>query len=93
MASIEQEQNAVAKLEPLKKGEYVILQVEVANCPMYPFNFVVAQLIGDVAGLDTSDPDTKLNFQVYRPATLTNLASKIVPWIGDTNKPWKEEFT
>jgi hypothetical protein len=79
-------------LEPLHTGDFVLLQVSVENCPTYHFNFVIAQVIGDVTQLDTTNPDTEINFQVFRPSNMQNLDSKLMPWMGDTNKLWKESF-
>ena len=59
------------------------------NCPSYQFDFVIAQVIEDVTQLDTTDPETELKFQVFQPSNLENFESKLVPWIGDTNKLWK----
>jgi hypothetical protein len=75
-----------------KKGDFVILQIEVSNCPAYQFNFVIAKLIADVTNVDTTKPETALEFQIFRSTTLDNIGSKIIPWIGDTNKSWKESF-
>jgi hypothetical protein len=43
---------------------------------------------------DTTNPDTKILFQLYRPSTITKIESKMVPcnWIGDNNQYWREEF-
>jgi hypothetical protein len=79
-------------LEQLKAGDFVVLQVTVSNCNAYPFNFVIAQVNGDVSQLDTTNPETLVPFQIYRPATLSNLNSKLMHWIGDTNKPWRDKF-
>jgi hypothetical protein len=81
-----------SKMESLKKGHFVVLQVEVKNCAAYPFDFVIAQVIEDVSGKDTTDPDTLILFQIFRPSTLNNLSSKMIPWIGDTNQAWKDDF-
>lgn len=59
------------------KGDFVVLQVEVSNCPAYPFNFVVAQVIGEIGGVDTTNSETILEFQIYRPCTLNNIASLV----------------
>jgi hypothetical protein len=87
-----QDNEAKMKLEPLKKGDFAVLQVGVTNCVSYPFEFVVGQVIEDLSTKDTTNPDTVIQFQIYRPSTLDNLSSKMVPWIGDTNKPWKDDF-
>jgi hypothetical protein len=87
-----QDNEAKIKLEPLKKGDFAVLQVGVTNCVSYPFEFVVGQVIEDLSTKDTTNPDTVIQFQIYRPSTLDNLSSKMVPWIGDTNKPWKDDF-
>jgi hypothetical protein len=79
-------------LESLHTGDFVLLEVSVENCPTYHFNFVIAQVIGDVTQLDTTNPDTEINFQVFRPSNMQNLDSKLMPWMGDTNKLWKESF-
>jgi hypothetical protein len=50
-------------------------------------------VIEDCSLLDTTHPETPINFQIFRPATLTNISSKLLPWIGDTNKPWKDRFS
>jgi hypothetical protein len=83
----------LSKLQPLEKGNFVVLQISVTNCPAYAWNFVVAQVIGDVSNLDTTDADTMLELQIYRPSTMNKLDSKFVHWIGDTNKPWKGSFS
>jgi hypothetical protein len=57
--------------------------------PAYTWSFVFAQVIGDVSEINTRDPETELELQIYRPATFTKLDSKFIHWIGDTNKPWK----
>jgi hypothetical protein len=88
----EQDSKTESKLQALKKGDFVVLQVGVTNCIAYTFNFVIAQVVEDVSGKDTTDPDTLILFQVFRPTTLNNLGSKMIPWIGDTNQQWKEEF-
>jgi hypothetical protein len=80
------------KLQPIHKGDFIVLDLIVSNCPQYEWKFVVAQVIGDVAQVDTADPESLLEFQMFRPATLNKLDSKFVPWIGDTNKPWKGTF-
>jgi hypothetical protein len=80
------------KMESLKKGDFVVLQVGVTNCAAYPFNFVIAQVIEDVSCKDTTNPDTLIQFQIFRPTTINNLSSKMIPWIGDTNQAWKDEF-
>jgi hypothetical protein len=80
-------------LEPLKMGDFVVLQVSVENCPAYTFDHVIAQVIEDCSLLDTTHPETPIHFQIFRPATLTNISSKLLPWIGDKNKPWKDRFS
>ena len=82
-----QQQDTITRLEPLKKGDYVVLQVSVQNCEKYPFSFVIARVIGNLTGLDTTHPDTLLDFQVYRPCALASFDSKLVLWVGDTNIP------
>jgi hypothetical protein len=82
-----QDNEANMKLEPLKKGDFAVIQVGVRNRAAYPFEFVVGQVIEDLSSKDTTNPDTVIQFQIYRPSTLNNLSSKMVPWIGDTNKP------
>jgi hypothetical protein len=89
----EQELHQNGPLESLKKGDFVVLQVGITNCKEYPFDFVIAQVIADCSNIDTKNAETPIRFQVYRPSTLDNLASKMVPWIGDDNHTWKDEFT
>jgi len=86
-------QQDIQKLQPLEKGEFVVLQLSVTNCPQYQWDFVVAQVIGDVSGLDTTDADSQLQLQIYRPSTLNKLDSKFIQWVGDTNQPWKGFFS
>jgi hypothetical protein len=88
----QQANEANMKLEPLKKGDFAVLQVGVTNCVAYPFEFVIGQVNEDLSSKDTTNEDTLIQFQIYRPSTLNNLSSKMVPWIGDTNKPWKDYF-
>jgi hypothetical protein len=52
------------KLQALRKGDFVDLQVGVTNCLQYPFDFVVAQVIEDVSKKDTTNPETLINFQI-----------------------------
>jgi hypothetical protein len=80
-------------LQPLDKGDFVVVELSVSNCPTYKWNFVVAQIIGDVDHIDTTDPEAQVEMQIYRPSTLNKLDSKFVQWIGDTNKPWKGVFS
>jgi hypothetical protein len=82
----------LGELDPLKKGDFVLLQVAVSNCPTYPFQFVIAQVVGDISQIDTTHADSLIEFQVFRPSTLDKLESKLLPWVGDTNKLWKESF-
>ena len=86
------EQDNQCALQSLKKGDFVVLQIDVLNCATYPFKFVIGQIIEDVSGKDTTNPDTKILFQLYRPSTITKIESKMVPWIGDNNQYWREEF-
>ena len=81
------------RLRPLDKGQFLVLQLSVDNTHSYTWNFVVAQLIEDVSDIDTTDPESMLEFQIYRPTTLNKLDSKFVKWIGDTNKQWKGNFS
>jgi hypothetical protein len=87
-----QDQERDEKLLALKKGDFVVLQLGVTNCVQYPFSFVVAQVIEDVSSKDTTNAETLIHFQIFRPSTLNNLSSKMVPWIGDTKLPWKDDF-
>jgi hypothetical protein len=79
-------------LEPIKKGDFVVLDVKVKNNEFYKFPFLIAQLIEDAFDKDTTHPDTKLLFQIYRPSNMNNIASKFTKWVGDTNIPWKDHF-
>jgi hypothetical protein len=79
-------------LQCLKKGDFVVLQMTVSNCASYPFDFVIAQVIEDVSNKDTTKADTEIHFQMFRPSTIDNIESKMVPWIGDDNKLWRGHF-
>jgi hypothetical protein len=81
------------RLRAIGKGDFVVLQISVTNCASYAWNFVVGQVICDVQDLDTTDPETVMEFQIFRPATMNKLDSKFVPWMGDTNELWKGTFS
>jgi hypothetical protein len=77
-------------LDPLSKGTFVAVQLNVENSrSWYPWEFVIAEVIDDVDDLDTTLPHVEFKVQVYRPAGSTDnitLDKKFTAWIGDNGR-------
>lgn len=78
------------RFDRLFKGNFVVANLVPANSNWYPWQFVIAEIITDVSTLDTQQPETQFQVQVYRPTgRKIDLTKKFIPWIGDDNQSWR----
>lgn len=84
---------SAGKMEKLKQGMFVVVDMVPENSVWYTWKFLVAELAFDLAGLDTTSADTSIKVQVYRPCgNLLSLSKKFVKWRGDDNCLFQPEI-
>jgi hypothetical protein len=78
------------RFDKLFKGNFVVANLVPENSNWYPWQFVIAEIITDVSTLDTEQPETQFQVQVYRPTgRKIDLTKKFIHWIGDDNQSWR----
>ena len=76
-------------MEKLHEGDFLVLDLTPVNCSAYTLSYLIAEIECDVSALDTTDPTTCFQVQVYRPTDLVSIEKKLVRWKGDDNQLWK----
>ena len=77
------------EMEKLHQGDFVVLDLTPVNCSAYTLSYLIAEIECDISTLDTTDPTTCFQVQVYRPTDLVSIEKKLVRWKGDDNQLWK----
>ena len=83
-------ESSIERVDPLKQGEIVVVNLVPQESPWYTLPFVIAEIEKDISDLDTTDPDCQFEVQVYRTKDKKNSLSKaFVKWQGEDNVYWK----
>ena len=85
------DQNVPNDLEEINKGMFVAVQFQVLNATWYNLPFVIAQIKQDCTHLDTKNPSTMIEVQIYMPTghigpNTDLLTKRFVAWQEDDGR-------
>jgi hypothetical protein len=78
-----------AELEKIERGNILLVNILPKNNNQYVLPFVIAQVDGNLSGLDTTHKDTSFQIQVFWPTDMLTITNKFIKWKGDDNHLWK----